>query len=53
MKKGLILAEESFMDNFLPEWKAQFEFEYYSEKMGQKQSLPAIQFNRTLMMRFL
>ena len=43
MKKALVIANEAFMDNFLPDWKAQFEFEYYSEKMGQKQSLPAIQ----------
>ena len=45
MKKALVIANEAFMDNFLPDWKAQFEFEYYSEKMGQKQSLPAIQQN--------
>lgn len=42
MKKGLIIAEESFMDNFLMEWKAQFEFDYYTEAMGEKQYLSAV-----------
>ena len=42
MKKGLILAEESFMDNFLPEWKAQFEFDYYTEAMGERQYLSSV-----------
>ena len=42
MKKGLILAEESFMDNFLPEWKAQFEFDSYTEAMGERQYLSSV-----------